>query len=103
MTKKRLAAFAVLLVAVVVFGVTLAGAVWYSPQHEIPVQAAMSEEPPVRLEIPKLGLDVHVQQAGIIAGNRMAAPTNFTDVAWYKYGPAPGELGSAVIAGPPPL
>ncbi len=29
----------------------------------------------------------------------MGIPTNFTDVAWYKDGPAPGALGSAVIDG----
>ena len=29
----------------------------------------------------------------------MAAPSSFSDVGWYKYGPTPGELGSAVFAG----
>lgn len=29
----------------------------------------------------------------------MGTPSNFTDVAWYKYGPVPGALGSAVIDG----
>lgn len=99
MSAKRYIAWTVLVAAILVFGVTLTYALWYSPQQEVPVSAAVSEEPPTRLLIPKLGLDVHVQQAGLLAGNRMASPTNFTDVAWYKYGPAPGELGSAVIAG----
>jgi sortase A len=99
MTQKRVIAWAVLIGSVALFAITLTGAVWYSPQNEISVQALVSEEPPVRLVIPKLDLDVQVQQAGLIAGNRMASPTNYTDVAWYKYGPAPGELGSAVIAG----
>jgi LPXTG-site transpeptidase (sortase) family protein len=29
----------------------------------------------------------------------MATPGNFTDVAWYKYGPAPGQPGDAVFDG----
>ncbi len=29
----------------------------------------------------------------------MGIPTNFTDVGWYKEGPVPGALGSAVIDG----
>ena len=88
-------------VAVIIFVVTLVGALWYSPQNEIaaPFAATVPSDPPTRLIIPAINLNVHVQQAGLIAGNRMAAPTNFTDVAWYKYGPAPGMLGSAVIAG----
>ena len=28
----------------------------------------------------------------------MAVPENVTDVAWYKFGPTPGEPGSAVLA-----
>src|SRR6185503_17165796 len=29
----------------------------------------------------------------------MGTPSNFTDVAWYKYGTVPGQVGSAVIDG----
>ena len=29
----------------------------------------------------------------------MGVPTNFTDVGWYRYGPAPGTPGNAVIDG----
>lgn len=89
-------------IASAIFVITLAGAVLYAPQEaqvvpQNPPPAAT--EPPVRLVIPALNLDVRVQQAGLVAGNRMAAPTNFSDVAWYKYGTVPGAVGSAVIAG----
>ncbi len=53
---------------------------------------------PVRLLIPKIGVDANVQQVGITAG-RLGIPSNFTDVAWYKMGPRPGAVGSAVIDG----
>ena len=92
---------AVLAVALVVFAVALARAFFYFPQTEVVPQdaPALPQDPPARLVIPGLDIDARVQHAGLIAGNRMAAPTNFTDVAWYKYGAAPGAVGSAVIAG----
>lgn len=54
---------------------------------------------PVRLEIPKIGVNSHVQHLGITSSGLMAVPSNFTDVGWYKYGPVPGKSGSSVIAG----
>lgn len=54
---------------------------------------------PVRLAIPKLGVDTDVQHVGVKSSGIMANPTNFTDVGWYKDGTVPGEAGSAVIAG----
>lgn len=101
---KRLIPYAVAaagLAAAVVFCLVLVGAVWYSPQQEIVFaeEPALPPDPPKHLRIPALGVDARVQHAGLLPGNRMASPTNFTDVAWYKYGPSPGMLGSAVIAG----
>ncbi len=54
---------------------------------------------PVRLTIPTLNIDAKVQQVGLTKAGAMGTPSNFTDVAWYKYGVAPGEVGSAVIDG----
>lgn len=54
---------------------------------------------PARLRIPAIGVDAAVQQVGLTASGTMGIPTNFTDVAWYKNGPRPGEPGSAVIDG----
>ncbi len=54
---------------------------------------------PDRLLIPKLGIDTDVQHVGITTAGNMAAPNNFVDVSWYKFGTTPGKLGSAVIAG----
>lgn len=57
------------------------------------------QEAPVRLVIPSLGIDAVVQHVGVNATGNMRAPSNFTDVAWYEYGVAPGQTGSAVIDG----
>lgn len=95
-----------MVVAVAAIGATVVHATLYDPQAELPVAVAAATTTPVsaadypaRLIIPALGINAAVQDAGIVAGGRMAAPTNFTDVAWYKYGTVPGQEGSAVIAG----
>ncbi len=62
-----------------------------------PTSPTFSE--PSRLSIPSIGVDAKVQHVGLTASRAMGIPTNFTDVAWYKYGPIPGEKGSAVIDG----
>lgn len=54
---------------------------------------------PVRLEIPEIKVDANIQFVGQNDKNEMDTPSNGTDVAWYKFGPRPGEPGNAVIAG----
>ncbi len=54
---------------------------------------------PVGLAIGGLGIDAHVTPAGVDrATGQMAVPDNVDDVAWYEYGPTPGDPGSAVLA-----
>lgn len=57
------------------------------------------EELPERLVIPKLDIDAEIIHVGVNSRGEMATPSNFTDVSWYKYGPIPGNVGSAVMAG----
>ncbi len=56
---------------------------------------------PARIIIPAIGVNAVIQSVGLSkkGDGAMGIPTNFTDVAWYKYGPLPGMPGSAVIAG----
>lgn len=56
-------------------------------------------EAPTKLAIPIIGVSALIQPVGTDQNGRMGLPTNFVDVSWYKYGPKPGERGSAVIAG----
>jgi LPXTG-site transpeptidase (sortase) family protein len=69
------------------------------------VQAMAQGEPPtpseapLRLIIPTLEINAKVQKVGITKKGNMATPNNFTDVGWYKYGAAPGNQGSVVMAG----
>lgn len=56
--------------------------------------------PPVRLVIEKLSLDVSIAAVGLAGDNTMDIDKEDTrNTAWYKLGPKPGEVGSAVIAG----
>ena len=54
---------------------------------------------PSRLIIPSLDIDAHIQLVGVTKSGNMAAPNNFTDISWYKFGTVPGNSGSAVMAG----
>lgn len=60
---------------------------------------AESSRVPVGIEIESLGVDAPVEAYGIDQRTRqMDVPNNVRDVAWYEYGPSPGQSGSAVLA-----
>ena len=54
---------------------------------------------PVRLIIPSIHLDALVEQAGLTAQGAMDVPKGAFNVAWFKLGTLPGDVGSAVISG----
>lgn len=96
---------AVTFLALIIFGATLVRAVFYAPTESdlkpsVGVeQTTPPSEHPARLQIPVLGIDADVQHVGVNENGNMGVPSNYTDVAWYKYGTVPGQIGSAVIDG----
>jgi hypothetical protein len=54
---------------------------------------------PVRLTVPARGVDTAVDAVGVAPDGQMAIPEDVDRVGWYRFGPAPGDDGSAVIAG----
>lgn len=54
---------------------------------------------PETFVIPKLGIEAQVEVVGLDEKGNMDVPKEDMNVAWYKYGPKPGEIGSSVIAG----
>ena len=54
---------------------------------------------PVRLTIPKLNIDTTILHLGLTKEGNMDVPSDLVNTGWYKYGPRPGNVGSAVIAG----
>ena len=74
------------------------------PGPSVPVRDAAPAPPaavvpPVRVELPARGLDVPVDPVGTAPDGQMAVPDDVDRAGWYRFGPAPGAPGSAVVAG----
>lgn len=54
---------------------------------------------PVRLKIPSISADIHIEYVGLTSDGAMDVPKDQTNGGWFFLGPRPGENGSAVIAG----
>jgi sortase (surface protein transpeptidase) len=54
---------------------------------------------PTTLNIPAIGVSVSVSALGLNADGTVQVPTDFQQPGWYRLGPSPGQLGSAVILG----
>ncbi len=69
------------------------------------VQPTVTTEPAwwegARLLVPSLHIDAPIEEVGRTADGSMEVPAKqqWDGVGWYKYGPVPGEKGSAVIDG----
>lgn len=57
--------------------------------------------PPVArsVRVPSLGLDLTVRPSGVTSDGQMALPADPAVLGWYRFGAAPGEPGSTVLAG----
>lgn len=64
-----------------------------------PVIKTLPKSDPVRLRIPKIGIDTQLAQVGLLSNGHMEMPWDIGTAAWYKYSPTPGEKGPAVIVG----
>lgn len=54
---------------------------------------------PVRLKIPAINVDSVIETVGFTPEGEMDIPKGPDNAAWFEFGPRPGEIGSAVIAG----
>jgi sortase (surface protein transpeptidase) len=54
---------------------------------------------PAHLSIPSIRVDTAVVRLGLNSDNTIEVPSDPAQVGWYTGGPAPGELGPAVILG----
>ena len=67
--------------------------------HAANTAAAPANPSPMRLVIPKIGVDARIEARGLDSGRNMLTPNDFRDVAWYNLGPTPGQPGNALING----
>ncbi len=78
---------------------TVADSEQAAPDDPKPPEGAEIAQQPVGLRIDALDVDAPIDPYGVVAATgQMDVPDNVTDVAWYKFGPSPGEGGSAVLA-----
>ncbi|MEV2224952.1 class F sortase [Nocardia vinacea] len=61
--------------------------------------AALPESLPVELHIPAIAVDGPLSELGLNPDRTVELPTDFQVAGWYRYGPPPGDMGSAVILG----
>ena len=54
---------------------------------------------PVALRIPAIGVAVSLSTLGLNPDRTVQVPTNYQQPGWFRLGPSPGQVGSAVILG----
>jgi hypothetical protein len=60
---------------------------------------AVARSRPLTLSIPAIDLSVPLSELGLNPNDTVQVPDSWTEPGWYRFGPAPGQLGSAVILG----
>ena len=55
--------------------------------------------PPVRVELPTIGVSSRLVRLGLLADGTMEVPRDYGVAGWFSGGPMPGQDGPAVIAG----
>jgi LPXTG-site transpeptidase (sortase) family protein len=71
-------------------------------EQQAEVQAVLTKATstkPVQLRIPAINVDASIDDVGISIHNTIAVPEGYSDVGWYRYGPVPGALGTAIMDG----
>jgi sortase A len=95
----------VTLFAIVVFCTTLYRALFVASGDSnifpptVQTATASGTSLPTRLSIPKISVDATVEYVALSKSGAVGSPSNFTNVAWYKYSPVPGSIGNAIIDG----
>jgi hypothetical protein len=68
---------------------------------DVPIRSwrRLPPSPPVRLEIPAIGVSARLVRLGLGADGRMQVPGDFQAAGWFTGAAEPGQLGPAVVAG----
>jgi hypothetical protein len=64
----------------------------------VPV-VAVAHSVPVSLRVPAISLSVDLSTLGLNPDGSVQVPDNDTEPGWFRLGPSPGQIGSAVILG----
>jgi LPXTG-site transpeptidase (sortase) family protein len=74
---------------------------WASSSATRPAKpsVALVRAVPVALRIPAIGVSVSLGTLGLNPDRTVQVPTKYQQPGWFRLGPSPGEVGSAVILG----
>ena len=68
-----------------------------------PGRLTSTTAPPIRLQIPAIGVSAKIVDLGLDADGALQVPpltdAGVSEAGWYDLGPEPGQVGSAIIAG----
>lgn len=68
-----------------------------------PVKLTSTAAPPIRLQIPAIGVSTKIVDEGLDPDGAIQVPpltyAGVHEAGWYDLGPAPGQVGSAIIVG----
>lgn len=70
-----------------------------APPKADPATMSRPAAAPVRLRIPAIDVATRVVRLGLKPDKTVRVPKNADDAGWFRLGPPPGQLGSAVILG----
>lgn len=73
-------------------------AVAVTPTPKVAI-SSLARSRPLTLIIPAIGVKTAVGTLGLQPNHEVMVPTNTHTVGWYRDGPTPGQMGSAVILG----
>jgi LPXTG-site transpeptidase (sortase) family protein len=90
---------AVLIIVIVLLSGSDKTSAIVTPLPKSAIQAEVSGVAPEKILIPSIGVDADIEDVGIARSGNMGVPEKYQNVGWYRYGPVPGEVGNAVIAG----
>jgi len=70
-----------------------------TPPPSVAVVAVVAHSTPVSLRVPAISLSVPLSTLGLNPDGTVQVPGNDTEPGWFRLGPSPGQIGSAVILG----
>jgi hypothetical protein len=69
------------------------------PTSGASVPTAVARSLPVTLRIPSIGVTVPLSTLGLNFDGTVQVPSDYQQPGWFRLGPTPGQVGSAVILG----
>ncbi|MGY1739926.1 MULTISPECIES: class F sortase [unclassified Blastococcus] len=74
-------------------------AVASGPPVVLQARTAQAVAEPVRVRVPAIGVDTGLERLGLDGAGALQTPADHGRAGWFTGGPAPGDVGPAVLAG----